>query len=79
MHDSWLSVLKDDLVTNEFLGLKRFLKAEKDAGKKVYPPEGDVYSWSRYTPVSNVKVVILGQDPYRMFLLLPLPSIRAVC
>lgn len=23
-----------------------------------------VYSWSNYTPVSNVKVVILGQDPY---------------
>ncbi|PUU77077.1 uracil-DNA glycosylase-like protein [Tuber borchii] len=64
MHDSWLSVLKDDLVTNEFLGLKRFLRAEKEAGKKVYPPEGDVYSWSRYTPVSAVKVVILGQDPY---------------
>lgn len=70
MHDSWLSVLKDDLVTNEFLGLKRFLKAEKEAGKKVYPPERDIYSWSRYTPVSNVKVVILGQDPYRLF---PLP------
>ncbi|CAZ83170.1 unnamed protein product [Tuber melanosporum] len=64
MHDSWLSVLKDDLVTNEFLGLKRFLKGEKELGKKVYPPEGDIYSWSRYTPVGSVKVVILGQDPY---------------
>ncbi|PWW77391.1 uracil-DNA glycosylase [Tuber magnatum] len=64
MHDSWLSVLKDELVTNEFLGLKRYLKGEKEQGKRVYPPEGDVYSWSRYTPVGSVKVVILGQDPY---------------
>ncbi|RPB00618.1 uracil-DNA glycosylase [Choiromyces venosus 120613-1] len=64
MHDSWLSVLKDDLLTKDFLELKRFLQSEKARGKTVYPPEQDIYSWSRYTPVSKVKVVILGQDPY---------------
>lgn len=66
MDDSWLAVLKDDITTPEFLSLKKFLKAEKDAGKKVYPPEEDVYSWTRFTPLDTVKVVILGQDPYRM-------------
>ncbi|TGZ76964.1 uracil-DNA glycosylase [Ascodesmis nigricans] len=64
LHESWLAVLKDELVTPGFLGLKRFLRKEKEAGKKVFPPEEDVYAWSRYTPLETVKVVILGQDPY---------------
>ncbi|UNI23554.1 Uracil-DNA glycosylase [Purpureocillium takamizusanense] len=61
---SWLAHLKDDLVTNEFLGLKKFLDRETAAGKKWFPPKEDIYSWSRHTPFSNVKVVIVGQDPY---------------
>ncbi|KAH8906028.1 uracil-DNA glycosylase [Coniochaeta sp. PMI_546] len=64
LHDSWLALLKDEIVTKEFLELKRFLEREHSAGKKVFPPKEDVYSWSRHTPFSTVKVVILGQDPY---------------
>ena len=45
MHDSWLAVLKDEIVTNEFLELKRFLARETAAGKKWFPPKEDVYSW----------------------------------
>ena len=45
LHESWLAHLKDDLVKNDFLDLKRFLKKEKEAGKKVFPPEQDIYSW----------------------------------
>jgi uracil-DNA glycosylase len=67
MHESWLAVLKDELVTPQFLELKRFLKSEVEAGKKVFPPSQDVYSWTRYTPLNSVKVVILGQDPYHNF------------
>ncbi|CAO3675984.1 unnamed protein product [Umbelopsis vinacea] len=44
--------------------LKKFLENEKKEGKKIYPPESDIYSWSNFTPASKVKVVILGQDPY---------------
>ncbi|GAA5973920.1 hypothetical protein JCM11641_001220 [Rhodosporidiobolus odoratus] len=39
----------------------------KEKGKgnlKVFPPARDVYSWSRYTPFKDIKVVIIGQDPY---------------
>ncbi|KAF2716881.1 uracil-DNA glycosylase [Polychaeton citri CBS 116435] len=67
LHESWLGVLKDEIVTKEFLDLKRFLKSEIDSGKKVFPPLEDVYSWSRHTPLPNVKAVILGQDPYHNF------------
>jgi len=45
LHDSWLPYLKDVLVSPGFLELKRFLKKELAAGKVVYPPMKDVYSW----------------------------------
>ncbi|KAF8455521.1 uracil-DNA glycosylase-like protein [Terfezia claveryi] len=64
MHVSWLGALKEVLVTEQFLGLKKFLEDEKKAGKTIYPAEQDIYSWSRYCPLNTVKVVILGQDPY---------------
>ncbi|GAA5842225.1 hypothetical protein JCM3766R1_005071 [Sporobolomyces carnicolor] len=70
---SWLSLLKDEIRKPYFRQLKEFLWKEglrgtddKDSKGKltVFPPARDVYSWSRYTPLENVKVVILGQDPY---------------
>lgn len=48
IHDSWLAVLKDELVKPSFLNLKKFLQAEKAAGKVIYPPEKDIYSWYFY-------------------------------
>lgn len=64
LDESWLALLKDDIVHPEFLNLKRFLKAEYAAKKKIFPPKEDIYSWSRHTPINKVKAVILGQDPY---------------
>lgn len=45
LHESWLAQLKDEILTKEFLELKRFLKKEKESGKTFYPPLEDVYSW----------------------------------
>lgn len=45
LHESWLVHLKDELVTREFLELKRFLKKETDAGRKWFPPPQEVYTW----------------------------------
>lgn len=45
LHESWLAVLKDEVISPEFLNLKRFLKKEVETGKKVFPPSEDVYSW----------------------------------
>ena len=64
LHETWLAQLKDEILSKEFLDLKRFLKKEREAGKTIFPPAEDVYSWSRHTPLNTVKAVILGQDPY---------------
>ncbi|KAL9944667.1 uracil DNA glycosylase [Verticillium nonalfalfae] len=64
LHESWLGLLKDEVTSKEFLDLKRFLNRETEMGRKWFPPKEDVYSWSRHCPFSQVKVVILGQDPY---------------
>lgn len=45
LDESWLSQLKDEIVTKDFLNLKRFLKKEHEAGQKIFPPAADVYSW----------------------------------
>jgi uracil-DNA glycosylase len=45
LHESWLKELKDEVVSKEFLELKRFLKREVESGKKIFPPMEDVYSW----------------------------------
>ncbi|KAL8797672.1 MAG: hypothetical protein Q9195_000024 [Heterodermia aff. obscurata] len=62
LHETWLAVLKEEILTKEFLELKRFLKREREAGKTIFPPAEDVYSW--HTPLPSVKAVIIGQDPY---------------
>jgi uracil-DNA glycosylase len=64
MHSSWLSALKTEFTKPYFGQLKSFLEKEKAARHIIFPPESDIYSWSRLTPVDRVKVVILGQDPY---------------
>ncbi|KKZ60046.1 uracil-DNA glycosylase [[Emmonsia] crescens] len=61
---SWLAHLKEEVLSTEFLNLKRFLKREIASGAKIFPPLEEVYSWSRHTPLHTVRVVILGQDPY---------------
>ena len=64
LHESWLAHLREELLSKEFLALKKFLAQEVQSGRKVFPPSEDVYSWSRHTPLNTVKCVILGQDPY---------------
>ena len=48
LDESWLAHLKDEVVSKDFLELKRFLKKENDDGKKIFPPAADVYSWYVY-------------------------------
>jgi uracil-DNA glycosylase len=46
------------------LGLTQFLKQENEQGTIVYPKHSDVFNAFKLTPLNEVKVVILGQDPY---------------
>lgn len=64
IHESWLEVLKEEFEQEYFLSLKRFLVAEKQAGKVVYPPGPFIFNAFDSTPFDRVRVVILGQDPY---------------
>ncbi len=47
-----------------FQSILQFLKSEQAAGKKIYPASTDLFNAFKYTPLDQVKVVILGQDPY---------------
>ncbi|GMG28418.1 unnamed protein product [Ambrosiozyma monospora] len=68
LDESWLAVLYTELTKTYFLDLKRFLKREWSTPNNViFPPQEDIYSWSRLTPLSKVKVFIVGQDPYHNY------------
>jgi uracil-DNA glycosylase len=60
---SWLAALTPETREPYWADLQRFVAAER-AAHKVYPPEKDVFNAFRYTPLDEVKAVILGQDPY---------------
>jgi uracil-DNA glycosylase len=62
--DSWREALAPALSTPEARRLGGFLKAEEQAGKRIYPPAGSRLAALELTPLDQVKVVILGQDPY---------------
>jgi uracil-DNA glycosylase len=64
LEPSWLAVLQDEFEKDYMLKLRQLLKEEKDAGHKVYPKGSDIFNAFNHTPLSNLKAVILGQDPY---------------
>ncbi|MFW6340880.1 MAG: uracil-DNA glycosylase [Wenzhouxiangella sp.] len=64
LHPEWLDVLADEFEQDYMLALKRFLLARKQAGAAVYPPGPEIFNALNSTPLSRVRVVILGQDPY---------------
>ncbi|MDB5131566.1 MAG: ung [Mucilaginibacter sp.] len=64
LESSWLAVLNDEFDKDYMVQLRAFLKEEKQAGSKIYPKGSDVFNAFQKTPFTDVKVVILGQDPY---------------
>ncbi|KNE69523.1 uracil-DNA glycosylase [Allomyces macrogynus ATCC 38327] len=63
MHPSWYYRLEDELKKPYMKELKTFLAGEEARGKIIYPPSNMVYTWATI-PFDQIKVVILGQDPY---------------
>jgi uracil-DNA glycosylase len=61
--EGWARVLADEVEKPHFAELQSFLKSERARGE-VCPAACDVYSALRLTPFENVKVVLMGQDPY---------------
>ena len=64
IEQSWKAALAGEFEKPYFAQLVRFLNGEKAAGKVIYPPGSQIFRAFELTPVEQVKVVILGQDPY---------------
>ncbi|MEO7248213.1 MAG: uracil-DNA glycosylase [Novosphingobium sp.] len=62
--ESWKPALGPVLATPEARRLGGFLQTEEAAGKRIYPPRSLRLAALQLTPLDQVKVVILGQDPY---------------
>lgn len=61
--ESWQGVLGDELAKPYFTELVEFVAKERADGP-VYPPEEEVFAALAATPYDQVKVLVLGQDPY---------------
>jgi len=64
LEESWKAVLAPEFETARMQALRRFLVAEKAAGKTIFPKSTDWFRALDLTPLPKVRVVILGQDPY---------------
>jgi uracil-DNA glycosylase len=64
LEPSWKARIGSYLERPEMQALSAFLRAEKQAGKVIYPPGPDIFAAFDHTPFDAVRVVILGQDPY---------------
>lgn len=64
IESSWKSVLSNEFNQDYFKDIKQFILNERDKGKEVYPPGKSMFNAFNLTPFNQVKVVIIGQDPY---------------
>lgn len=64
IEESWKNVLMNEFEQPYFQSIKSFLVQEKQGGKKIYPPGSLIFNAYNTTPFNQVKVVIIGQDPY---------------
>ncbi len=61
---TWKEVLKDEFDKDYFVKLTSYIKTDIKSGIIVYPKGSEIFNAFNYTPFNEVKVVILGQDPY---------------
>ncbi|NNM52608.1 MAG: uracil-DNA glycosylase [Pseudomonadales bacterium] len=61
---AWQQVLQMEMDAPYMRDLSAFLKAEKAQGKIIYPQGAQIFRCMHLTPLDEVRVVILGQDPY---------------
>lgn len=64
IEESWKKALWDEFQKPYFRELKKFLLEEKAGKQVVYPPGSKIFTAFNLTPLNEVKVVLLGQDPY---------------
>lgn len=64
LDDSWKYSLAEFLLSPQMDALREFLLQEKQQNKVIYPPSSLIFNALNTTPLNQVKVVIIGQDPY---------------
>jgi uracil-DNA glycosylase len=64
LHPSWRERLSGEFAESYMADLKRFLIAEREKGKRIFPKGSEWFRALDLTPLEDVRVVILGQDPY---------------
>jgi uracil-DNA glycosylase len=64
LHPSWQAVIGQEFNQPYMQALRNFLKQEKADGKVIYPPSPLIFNAFNHTPFDQVRVVIIGQDPY---------------
>ena len=64
INSDWLTYLSSEFEQPYMRDLSAFLSSELSDGKVIYPQTDEVFSALELTPLNNVRVVILGQDPY---------------
>lgn len=63
LHNEWDDILKDEFEKDYYLKIRKFL-ANEYRNRTVYPDMYDIFNALKYTSFSEVKAVIIGQDPY---------------
>lgn len=61
---NWQDVIGAEKNQPYFLQTMDYLKQQRDSGQVIYPPEAQVFNAFKLTPFSEMKVVVIGQDPY---------------
>lgn len=64
LHESWKTPLQSEFAGSYMQDLRAFLLAEKARGKRIFPKGSEYFRALDLTPLEQVRVVILGQDPY---------------
>lgn len=64
IESSWKNLLAEEFTKPYFEEIKSTLLSEKKAGKTIFPKGSLIFNAYNYTPLDQVKVVIIGQDPY---------------
>lgn len=64
LNESWKAALEPEFATDYMLKLKAFLVEQKALGKEIFPKGSEYFGALDLTKLGDVRVVILGQDPY---------------
>ena len=62
--NSWQEILQEELDKNYMINLQSFLHIREKEGHTIFPPNNLIFKAFNHTPFDQVRVVIIGQDPY---------------